>query len=380
VRPQTFTPREFFMRTVWRWRSETVLVVATAPLPAPPNSKYTRATSYLLWVFEQLPEAIEQTRVTLVQTVNMGGIIPPSAVTKGAIKQLSMLSAFRKKYDRSKNVDARRRQEFRETFRRDRGASYTSKEEAILAQGMDLFKVTAAHTHLLSAPPLTPPPKTFEEQPGKKLKMTSPATRARISFKPGVTHAYGWAAVVVRAPPDELLAWQWDLKSRCGAREDDVEKSVDEDGLHNVLTFVEKKPVGPIRGRAFLSRCIWRASADGTYIFVSSPEESERRPIDKEMERNVVYVPPPPKDERAIPSCSLPPLTHSPPHPPPQAWKVPVRYEAEEDGDRHRRSHVHRVRDPPRRGRQNPALGFPASAWGVARSRDGNPGVLSVPP
>jgi hypothetical protein len=79
----------------------------------------------------------------------------------------------------------------------------------------------------------------FEQQKSKELKMASHMTQAKMAYKPGEKHAFGWATTTVRASSQEVLAFVWDTEARCKARPDDLEKSVDErPNEHNMLVYV----------------------------------------------------------------------------------------------------------------------------------------------
>jgi hypothetical protein len=68
--------------------------------------------------------------------------------------------------------------------------------------------------------------------------MASLSTQAKMAFKDGQSHAYGWSSAVVRVSPAQVLAYVWDVKKRVGVYEDDLEKVLDEDGEHNKLLYV----------------------------------------------------------------------------------------------------------------------------------------------
>jgi hypothetical protein len=78
----------------------------------------------------------------------------------------------------------------------------------------------------------------FEQQKSKELKMTSPTTQAKMAFKDGQSHAYGWSSAVVRASPAQVLAYIWDTNKRAGVYADTLEQTLDEDGEHNKLVYV----------------------------------------------------------------------------------------------------------------------------------------------
>jgi hypothetical protein len=89
----TFNPREFVTRCIWRWESEHVLLVATESCLAdqfPIRPGIVRGTVVTLHKFKRLDPLgeIPQTRITLTQQPDMGGLIPSKAVRGAAVGQM----------------------------------------------------------------------------------------------------------------------------------------------------------------------------------------------------------------------------------------------------------------------------------------------------
>jgi hypothetical protein len=125
----------------------------------------------------------------------------------------------RKQYDRSLEIDAASNLRL-VTMIQNHDELYTDKEEEILEDGRKMLDV-------------------FAQQKSKELKMTSPTTQAKIAFKPGDKHAFGWATTTVRASSQEVLAFVWNTEARSKTRPDDLEKAVDEEpNRHNKLVYV----------------------------------------------------------------------------------------------------------------------------------------------
>ena len=84
---------------------------------------------------------------------------------------------------------------------------------------------------------------------------------------------------VTRARPEEMLAFLWDTMRRSARREDDMVKSVEEHANgHNMLVYNKKRTPKIIADRDFLGRVVWKKEGEG-FLLVTSPEESETRPI-----------------------------------------------------------------------------------------------------
>ena len=83
----------------------------------------------------------------------------------------------------------------------------------------------------------------------------------------------------MRASPEEVLAYMWDATKRSGQYEDDLEKSVVQQASgHSMLVYTKKKTPRAISDRDFLGRVLWKRTNEG-FLFVTSPEESDARPI-----------------------------------------------------------------------------------------------------
>jgi hypothetical protein len=129
---------------------------------------------------------------------------------------------MRKRFDQSPAIDAASNLRL-VTMIQNHDETYTEVEKKILEDGMDMLVVIA-------------------QQKSKAVKMTSATTQAKMAFKPGDQHAYGWATTAVRASTQEVLAFVWNTEARCKARPDDLEKVVDEEpNRHNKLMCVRAR-------------------------------------------------------------------------------------------------------------------------------------------
>jgi uncharacterized protein with ATP-grasp and redox domains len=126
---------------------------------------------------------------------------------------------MRKRFDQSPAIDAASNLRLVAMIQ-NHDEPYTEKEEETLEDGRKLLEV-------------------FANQKSKELKMASHKTQAKIAYKPGDKHAFGWATTTVRASSQEVLAFVWDTEARCKARPDDLDKSVDErPNEHSMLVYV----------------------------------------------------------------------------------------------------------------------------------------------
>jgi hypothetical protein len=93
---------------------------------------------------------------------------------------------MRKRFDKSLEIDAASQGNL-VTMIQNHDGTYSEREKEILEDGKKMFKV-------------------FEQQKSKELKMSPPTTQAKVAFKDGQSHAYGWSSAVVRASPAQVRA------------------------------------------------------------------------------------------------------------------------------------------------------------------------------
>jgi hypothetical protein len=129
---------------------------------------------------------------------------------------------MRKRFDKSPAIDAASNLRI-VTMIQNHDDDYSARELEILEDGRKMLEV-------------------FEQQKSKELKMASHMTQAKMAYKPGDKHAFGWATTTVRASSQEVLAFFWDTEARCKARPDDLEKAVDERlNAHNMVMYVSER-------------------------------------------------------------------------------------------------------------------------------------------
>jgi len=169
------------------------------------------------------------------------------------------LSKMRQQFDKSLEIDGATRAQ-NVGLIADHAEEYSKGENAFLEEGEKHFA-------------------DFKEMKAKSLKMASPLTTGEIAFKKKDSHAWGWATTTVRARPEEVLAFLWDTMRRSNIREEDLEKSVEEQvNGHNMLVYNKKRTPKIIADRDFLGRVVWKKEGDG-FVFVTSPEDSDAMPI-----------------------------------------------------------------------------------------------------
>ena len=256
-------PREFIQSQIWKLQ-ESKFAVAYKSLEEhvdfPFVPQYVRGAASALWEYEKLPHSgnTPQTRVTYTQKVYHGGLIPKSVVNRDAVSALLYASTMRKRFDKSLEIDGAARALNIELIM-GHADEYLEGENALLGEGEKHFA-------------------DFKAMKVKSLEMASPLTTAEIAFgKDG--HAWGRVTTTVRTSPEEVLAFLWDTTRRSARREGDLEKSVEEQANgHNMLVYNMKMAPKMIRDRDFLSRCVWKKEGEG-FLLVTSPEESDARPI-----------------------------------------------------------------------------------------------------
>jgi hypothetical protein len=103
---------------------------------------------------------------------------------------------MRERFDQSPAIDAASNLRL-VTMIQNHDEPYTEREDEILRIGVSQISKLAALKR-------------------KELKMPSRTTEAKIAYENGNTHAFGWAATTVRASPEQVLAYIWDVHKRSG--------------------------------------------------------------------------------------------------------------------------------------------------------------------
>ena len=92
------------------------------------------------------------------------------------------MSKMRERFDRSLELDGKKRGELVKMIRRHGrdGVEYSEEEEEIVAGGMTWFKA-------------------FDGLKSKDVAMRSPQTKGKVAYKKGDSRAWGWSTATVRA-------------------------------------------------------------------------------------------------------------------------------------------------------------------------------------
>jgi len=259
-------PREWLVRYVWKWKDEKKeeMMLSCETLDNneeyPANPSYAKVKFVSMWVFKKLKEVgrVDQTLVTATMRVDLGGNVPQSAVRRLGVQQLIGVSLMRRKFDKSIEVDGAVRAQ-NVGLIVEHAEQYSAHESWFMAKGEKHFA-------------------DFKELKAKSLKMASPLTTREIAFKKKDSHAWGRATTTVTARPEEVLAFMWDTMRRSAWREDDLEKSVERINGHSMLVYNKKRGAKIVADRDFLGSSVWKKEGEG-FLLVTSPEESDARPI-----------------------------------------------------------------------------------------------------
>ena len=257
----SFLPREWLTRVVWKRKADKIVVVyeSTEHPDFPIGDSYVRALSYCSYEFQRLPpvNGIPQTHVTYNQQLDLGGALPRFIVNARAVTTLLYLSSMRKKFDNSKVVD-RVSRELNVVMIENHDTPYSAAENSLLEDGLGYFSF-------------------FEKSvKSKRLRMDSPLTAAEIAFDKHDSYAWGWATSIVRASPQEILAYMWDTMKRSSSRSEDFEKSVDEVvNEHNQLIYIHKHVKAPLANRDFYSRAVWKDMGDFLLVVYAAEDSTK---------------------------------------------------------------------------------------------------------
>jgi len=253
-----FKPRRFCSSMIWKDE----IVVYEHSDRYDTSTDGVEATQRSLWKYEKLQAAsgIPQTRVTYTNRANLGGVVPGLVVkAKGAVSQLKRLSRMRKHFDKSQEFDERSRAATVEMIR-NHAEAYSVEENMHFVDALSWFDM-------------------FEVAGNKKqVKMASSLAKAQVGFKAGDTHVWGWSSSSVRAEPEEVMGYLWDVNLR--SKEGDnpnLQRFFDETpNNHNKLLYAKLATPKVIADRDFLSRILWKKHGTG-FVQAAVPEESEKR-------------------------------------------------------------------------------------------------------
>ncbi|GMI27707.1 hypothetical protein TeGR_g14394, partial [Tetraparma gracilis] len=143
-----FLPRQFVSMVVWKWDDDkqelTVVYDDVKHTKFPECKEYLRASVTSTCKYKQEADVggIPQTKVTYTVQVDLGGRIPKWVQNRQGVGTLMYLSKMRERFDRSLELDGKKRGELVEMIRRhDRDAvEYSEEEEEIVAGGLTWFK------------------------------------------------------------------------------------------------------------------------------------------------------------------------------------------------------------------------------------------------
>ena len=236
----------------------------------PKSRTLVRMRGFIHWTYTALPPvgSVPQTRIAFTQQVDLGGMLPKFFVNSGTMSQLSFLSVMRRRFDKSVEVDKTTRElVLGRIVAHAPEAVYSKTENELLSGGEELLNTFNGFT-----------------AGTKSLRRhVSPLTTAKIAYKSGDKHAWGWATTTVRAAPEEILAFIWSLENRVMINKDTLAKTADEEpNDHNMLVY-HRSGSGfhddIIADRDFLSRCVWKKLNSSTFLFATAAEVSAKRPV-----------------------------------------------------------------------------------------------------
>jgi hypothetical protein len=267
--------REFVSLQIWRRLDDSsiAVVIDAVDLPGefPTRPNVIRGNSSILWKMVPLPPVggVARTHVTKFHHVDVKGALPKLLDNKRVIGGLMSVIDMRKLFDRSRDIDAASQALLVDNIN-SHTDRYSIEETNAVERELAKFDM-------------------FERNKSKKKKkliLPSPLKEAEIMLPDNDQHdglwddrrAYGVATAIVRARPVDVLSLCLDVTSSSNIEQDDVEKCVDEaPNGHSQLVYWRIKMPGNLLGdRDFVSRQIWKQTADG-FVLVTHPEESAGR-------------------------------------------------------------------------------------------------------
>ena len=170
------------------------MIVSAPTLEGNFNSRITncvRASLTNLVSFEKMKARgnIPCTKVTYWAQVDLGGFIPKHFANNRTVSFLSHLSQMRKRFSKSLEVDARERNDF--ILKMEQVQTYDSKEILQIDNGLQKLEI-------------------FKHLPNRKtVKSVSPLVSCEVATEKNDRNAFGRSSAIVRASPEQVLAYQW---------------------------------------------------------------------------------------------------------------------------------------------------------------------------
>ena len=261
-------PREWLAKTVWKLDSDAKFIVASSPIIneelGPSNFKFIRATMHSMLLFERLEAVggLPRTKVIYWAQVNLGGSIPKTFVNMQVANNLMHLSEMRMFFDKSALIDQASRDSIVLKMRENQ--DYTIPEQKQIDDG--LSKLTE-----------------FDSLPNKNnVGSASPLAKSEVAQKDGERNAYGKVSTVIRASPEQIIAYQMDFMAGHLRKAETINKRIiEEPNSHNKLVYMIKVIPGPVSNRDLVMRFVWKKIGDGCYAFVINDEIHDNFPANK---------------------------------------------------------------------------------------------------
>ena len=231
---------------------------------SPHSAAYVRVKMTVLFKYEKyfLIGNVPQTRVTITQKLDVGGAMPHRVRTQ------LFANHVKHRFDRSREIDSFTRKRYLTRIeiglKRLKPATLSADEEEAVTDG-DKF------SHFFE-----------QEDVFKSITMSTPLTVAKTLLKVGDGQSQGWSTTLVRSSAAEVLAFIWDTRSRATMNELTLERAVDgDDSGHSKVVYERRRMPNVITNREFLNKLTWKAMGSGTFIIVSDPTESLKRPRER---------------------------------------------------------------------------------------------------
>ena len=179
------------------------------------------------------------------------------------------LSELRKSFDKSVEVDSRRREELSKIIKMG-NEFYTDEEEEMINVGT---RAAAAYDEIKT--------KT-------RAKSSSPLTKSTASYLAGDSLVWGQATTHISAQLEDVLAFLWDSKARNQWKAGTLDKQYLEmpNSHHRVEYILKESHIDAFSNREFFNHLLWKQLSDGTMLLASVP--SNRRLTDSEKNYSVL--------------------------------------------------------------------------------------------
>ena len=274
------SPREFVCRVLWSWgggrgtaldRDKLLCVYQTIDHPQfPETSAFVRATALSFFFYEKMPPIgnVPQTRVAYIQQVDLMGNIPKFYLNGLGVQNMMYISRMRRFHDKSHSLEVENHKEMLKRLKEHSSGGtvmYEKDELGVLKKGRECFVIFEKDDH-------------DENVKKTKLQGGGVLVHDEIAYKDGDAFGWGRSETLVRASPEQILAYMWTMDDKHRWSDSDIERRILETkNDHHHISYQCKKRLrdGLVTSlaRESVSDFVWARETDDSILYVGMPTE-----------------------------------------------------------------------------------------------------------